>query len=175
MKSLQLVFSFIVLIIVLASNQALAITQPGNATVTFLAPLTMTLVTSPSFGKLPAGLSNATTYEINTSNTLTTTGTGAELLSGSTTVGEVSIFGSNYQAITIIAQNPVASGGVTITGMLCRYGSDTEANCFNTTINGSTAPGPSGTALLLGPTISVPSLQAVGAVTPSFSVVIAYQ
>jgi len=145
-----------------------------NVNASFITTISMSTTTAPSFGKLPAGLTAASTYAMTTAGVVTPTGTGAAVLSGPPVVGNVLIKGSATQAISISATAGTASGGVSVTDAQCAYGGGASSDCFTTPLLGA-APGTAGTSLLVAPTISVPAAQAVGAVTPALNIVVSYQ
>jgi len=172
-----------IIVVSALSTSLLAISAYASNTTTdtltgdtgFIAPLSLATTTSPVFGKLVAGLGSTSSYAMATNGIITPSSSGAPLLSGTPVAGSVLVKGSANQLVTVKAQNAVASGGVTITDVQCKYGASAPANCFSTAINPTSAPTSAGTTLLIGPTINVPASQAEGAITPTVDIVVAYQ
>lgn len=156
--------------VVTFASAAVAATVNMTATVKFRAPLVLTKVQDIDFGFVSAGV--ADTYTITTAGTVTAAGTG-ELLGGTPRAGNVSIKGSNSQAINISVGNYTTQNGVRTQNASCSYnGGGAIAGC---SINAGAAPTSAGKTLLVGVQAVVDGTQAEGVVaTPSFDITVVY-
>ena len=116
---------------------------------------------------------NSCTYSIDTAGTVTGSPSGnCSYVTGTKTVGNLSITGSSTQAITISANSYTASSTVTPSAATGKYGLGSEASLPMNVA----APGSSGTALLLGITVTTNGTETIGTTyTPTFTITVAYQ
>lgn len=155
------------------SQNAYALSQSMTAAVTFIAPLAVSSISNPSFGKLAAN-AGATVYTLNTSGSVSVVSGTGEALGGSPAAGSMSISGSSSQTIDISASNLTDDGNVTPSAVTCLYGSGTEIPCNDTSLNTATAPG-GGKTLKVGLTITTSGNEADGdTAAPSFDITVVY-
>lgn len=154
------------------TGAAFAATQSGIvANIRFLTPLSFGAVTDVDMGDWQAGASGRV-FQIDTTGAAGGADS-ADYISGATP-GNVDILGSASATIDIVANNFVANGGVTITGVPCNYGGAGATTCDGAGISGAAAPG-AGTNILLGATVQTSQIHADGATAaPTFDLVVTY-
>ena len=160
---------------VLASS-ASALTSTLTVALEFFDPFSLVITVAADFGRLISGV--ATTYQLDVANAVapgiggSETGPTANSVAGQYTLAD-SASGGN---VDVTVDNPVANGGVTITGFDCDWNAaantDNGATCAFTNV---TNPAAAGDILIVGFDITVDGTQASGATaTPSFDVTLAY-
>jgi len=165
LATLLFVLSFLATGVAQAANP---LTVTGTANIAFDIPLTINKNSDINFGSVKARI--ADTYTINTAGTVSHTGSGA-ILTGTPTVGDLTITGSTNQGITISAGNYIANSGVTPANARGKYGTGAEQSF---PITGA-APG-AGTHLKLGVSVTANGTQASDVTaTPTFDITVVYQ
>lgn len=150
-------------------GRALALSETISATIGFETMLSVTKNSDINFGKVKAG--QAGTYTISPSGAVTATDGGATL-GGSVQAANLTIAGSETQAINISASDYVANNGVTPSAATCTYNGGAASACA---IASQAAPG-TGKTLLVGVTVTVDGTQDVEtSASPSFNVAVTYQ
>jgi hypothetical protein len=156
--------------IIAIAGSAYAVTQTVTANIAFDTAITITPVNDIDFGTVEA--LSATTYVINTADTVSVSAGTGQLLGGTPASGELTIIGSTTQLIDITANNYVANAGVTPSAATCAYNGGAAAAC--TSLTGVAAPG-AGKTLLLGVTAAADGTQAANSTAaPTFDIVVAY-
>jgi len=146
-------------------------TRSFTANIRFVAPLVMTDVSDPDFGTFESGGSGRN-FILRTDGTIT--GANANAYVGGAKAGSVMIHGSAAQRIDIVAQNPVANGGVAIANVICNYGGSGDRNCASG-ITAGAQPTPTGTPLLIGMDINTTTAHTDGQyAAPTFDIVVTY-
>jgi len=156
------------------ARNAYAESQTMTAAVTFIAPLAISSVSQPTFGKLSAEVGE-TVYVLNTSGLVSVSSGPGVALGGSPAAGSMTISGSSTQTIDISASDlSNTAGGVTPSSVTCKYNGGDEVSCNDDSLNTATAPG-SGKTLKVGLTIKTAEGQDDGdEATPSFNITVLY-
>lgn len=159
--------------VLFAAHNAYALTQSMNASVTFIAPLAVSAVTNPSFGKLAANV-DSTVYVLDTSGTVKVSSGPGSTLGGSPAAGSMTISGSDSQTIDISSSDPASDGTVTPSNITCKYGDGDEVSCNDSTLNTADAPG-AGKVLNVGLTLTTDGTEVDGdSAIPSFNITVVY-
>jgi hypothetical protein len=127
--------------------------DPNSANIQFDTAFTFNFVSNIDYASVKSA--TAGDYTINTTGTLSAAN-GGVLITGTPTVGQVTIIGSSTQAITISISGTTADQGVSVTATRGRYGAGAEQNF---PISGG-PPGAGGTNLFIGATVHADGTQA---------------
>ncbi len=158
---------------IVATHNAYALTETMSASVTFIAPLAISSVTSPSFGKLSADV-DSTVYTLGTDGSVRVASGPGSALGGSPAAGSMTISGSSTQTIDISSGNLMSDGGIEPSAVMCKYGSGSEVSCNDTSLNTASAPG-GGTVLKVGLTVTTTGAEADGdTAEPGFDITVVY-
>jgi hypothetical protein len=148
------------------------VSSPQTAAISFDNAVTMTLDNNLQFGTVTAA--NNSTYKVTAGSVFSTvSGTGTQMPGTQTTAaGNVTIYGSASDTISISTGSIVNSAHVMLSAITCSYNGGAEAACSLST---QAAPTGAGKTLLLGVTAAVSGSPPAGtSETPSFTVTVTY-
>jgi hypothetical protein len=154
------------------TGMACAATQSFTTSIHFLEPLSFNAAVNPDLGAWSTGPSGRDLV-LNTDSSVG--GTNAADYIGGAAASTVTVVGSAFNAIDIVANNFVANGGVSINNVPCKYGAAAATTCGGGGIPAAAAPTTGGTALLLGVDVVTTSAHVDGdTAAPTFDIVVSY-
>ncbi len=143
-----------------------------TASIHFLEPLKINSVVNPNLGTWTNG-AGGRDFILNTDGSVGGTDT-ADYLGGAQ-ASKVTVVGSAFNAIDIVANNFVANGGVAINDIPCKYGAAAVTSCGGAGVSAAAAPTTSGTTLLLGVDVVTTTSHGDGdSASPAFDIVVSY-
>lgn len=156
------------------TSSATALTSSFTVAIEFFDPFVVAETSVADFGRIVSGV--AATYYMDSAGNITP-GSGGASTGGTPGAGGYTITDSGGASIVdVTVDNPVANGGVSITGFDCDWNggasTDAGATCL---FNGVPNPGAGGDVLLLGFNISVDGTQTtLATASPTFDVTVSY-
>lgn len=150
----------------LMAGQAFAATEPVNAEVQFVSPVSIVENNALQFGLLDVGLANLETVVIATDSSVTDAG--SNVVGGTQAAADLTVSATAGQSINISISSIVNGTGYALGSFTCDYNSTGSGACGAET---SVASG----SLTIGATLTGDGAAVAGTANGSFDVVIDYQ